>query len=286
MMEAEYDQFKIIPEYLAAVPRSSDIQQHAIDLNLIKRGQLKPITVRRKDMGILDGYTRYDLLSQRGKRIKYTFMDFETPEEEMAFVVESNIMKRHLNIFQRVETVMGQLKHEREVRRMMLNQSYTDFMISINNKNTTVNKMVIDMGVGIKYVNRILKKMIGEWYLSRTRNPKNTREMVYKVAPKGEERLSKMSELKRMGKLNIIDIGVHKYTIVKAMYLIEHGKKEMLMDLRGGKVGVFEAYRIIKGRPLNRGYGLTKLRWGKYTKIQCPCGCGHIGTKDQYIKVD
>jgi len=103
-MEADYDTFKIIPKYLKALPRSTYDELHAMDQNLIQRGQQKPIEVRR-DMGILDGYTRHDLLGQRGVKIKYIFKDFPTEEEEYEYVKECNVMRRQLNLFQRVETM-------------------------------------------------------------------------------------------------------------------------------------------------------------------------------------
>ena len=82
IMEAEADTFKIIPKYLNALPRSTHDELHALDQKLIQRGQQEPIKVRR-DMGILNGYTRHDLLGQRGVKIKYEFRDFEQKRKNL-----------------------------------------------------------------------------------------------------------------------------------------------------------------------------------------------------------
>ena len=66
-MEGVYDDFKINDKYFKAIPRPTEDECSALDMKLIERGQMEPIIVN-KDMVILDGHTRFDLLTQRGKR--------------------------------------------------------------------------------------------------------------------------------------------------------------------------------------------------------------------------
>ena len=276
LMEADYDRFIIDEEYLNAVPRATNAEIKALDLKLIQRGQLVPITVNSK-MVILDGYTRHDLLGQRGVKIKYTILDLPSREEELNFVRETNVMRRHLNIFQRVETMYSALKHEREMKRIQINTGFTDVLLSIKDGNYSVTKIARDMEVSAKYINRIIKEMTEQWYVSRNPNPESTKEFIYNIMPKGEEHLIKTKQAK-IGRIDVSDmIGVHKYTISKAMFLIENASEELLEQLRTDKVGLFNAYRDYNCKNRIKPSSSYKV-WTPYTKVMCP-HCHQVSNK-------
>ncbi len=283
IMEADYDDFIINQEYLEAVPRATEAEIKGLDLKLIQRGQLVPITVNRK-MVILDGYTRHDLLGQRGKKIKYIFMDFENKEDELNFVRETNVMRRHMNPFQRVETMYEQLKHEREMRRLEISTGFTDTLLSMKNGNTTAKTIAKDMEVSLKYINRTVKKMTEQWYVGRNPDPNTNAGYIYHVMPKGEELLIKSKQVK-MGRIEISDIiGVRKQTINKAMHLIANASESLLRDIRTNKIGLVSAYKEFMGQ--NRITPSKYYRgWTPYSKIKCP-HCDHVSNKKEYMLVE
>ena len=113
IMEASMNSFKKNDLYYMSMPRPTKQEEQGLDLNLIERGQFEPIKVKR-DMTILDGYTRWELLGQRGKKIKYEFREFESLDDELNYVVECNVMKRNLTAYQKVEAMLklfGELKY-------------------------------------------------------------------------------------------------------------------------------------------------------------------------------
>lgn len=285
-MEAPSERFVENERYLKSVPRPSDTERHALKLKIIQKGQLIPITVNSK-MVILDGYTRHGIMEEMGLSVKYIIMHFETEQEEYEFVIETNVMRRQLTQFQRIETMYEMLKHERELRRVKNGMNYTDILSSIKRGNVVTNDIVKDLEFTRTYVSRILKDMDDKYYINHKTTMKkhshgHSKEYVYSVMPKGEERLYKEKEANRMTKININDIiGVHDLTIKKAMHIIENCKDKVILDqLRLGKIGIGTVHFNIITRKSKKGE-IHKPVWGKNAKIKCP-SCNHIAVKKEF----
>jgi hypothetical protein len=93
----------IKPEYLELVPRLSDEDRNNLKESLKKDGQLLPITVNPQGI-ILDGHTRYAICTELGIHpVRFKVVQFQTMEDEMRFVVMTNLARRQLSKFQRVE---------------------------------------------------------------------------------------------------------------------------------------------------------------------------------------
>lgn len=294
VMEADYDAFKIIPKYLKALPRASYDESHTLDLKLIERGQQIPIIVRR-DMGILDGHTRSYLLGQRGIKIKYQFMDFPDEQSEFEFVVETNIMKRHLNMFQRIETMYQFFLDETLARREKDMTSQFDVMhvLSKGVMSTT------DIEKSTKYTKRTVLRLLNElkdvWcvsreedrYIKHKKGNGGTTMYTWKLLPKGVEILGKREPRKVGSVSNMIGkiIGAGRNSVTMATYIIEYGGEDMIQKCRDGILSVRGAHLLMSD---NRGInqkGTKKNVWGRGSKIKCP-NCKCINVKEKYTKIE
>ena len=290
MIEADYDTFKIIPKYLKALPRSTYDELHAMDQNLIQRGQQKPIEVRR-DMGILDGYTRHDLLGQRGIKIKYIFKDFPTEEEEYEYVKECNVMRRQLNLFQRVETMYEFYIETKLEKRLANRTAHFDIFKALKEGATTVKDMMKLTKYSKKTVSRLANELTESYFVSKTIENENElgkyRTAIYKLMPKGEEALSK-SKPRRLGaSMDILGevVGANVFSVRNAVNIIKHGDMEIIEKCRNGQLNLSQANTLIFD---NRGFnqkGIPKNVWGRGSKIKCP-HCNHVSLKEEYTKLE
>jgi len=89
-------------EYFDLVPRPNQDDRHALKQSIISDGQLMPITVNEKGV-ILDGHTRYEICQELDIMPNYVVKHFESEEEERKFIIMSNLTRRHLSKFQRIE---------------------------------------------------------------------------------------------------------------------------------------------------------------------------------------
>jgi ParB-like chromosome segregation protein Spo0J len=95
-------ELKINPEYEALLPKLPKEEYEALKESIRKEGQHYPIVVN-KDGIILDGHHRYRICGELGIEPKFEVKDFENPLLEKKFVIESNLLRRQLTTFQRIE---------------------------------------------------------------------------------------------------------------------------------------------------------------------------------------
>lgn len=102
--------------YDALVPRPSQQDEDAIEESIKKHGQLFPIIVTRYPQTnktyILDGHTRYRILKKLGIEPKIEYRVFKSPLHEMEFIINSNLLRRHLNDYQKVKLSLPLLEIE------------------------------------------------------------------------------------------------------------------------------------------------------------------------------
>jgi len=288
MLEAPAEKFVKSVRYYNAVPRPTYQESRALDLKLIQKGQLEPITVNLK-MTILDGYTRFELLQARGKMIKYVMRDFPTEHEEFQYVIETNIMRRQLNPFQKIETMYDLLSYERELRRIRTGKSYTDIILSIKDGNHTTIDIAKDLSVTDKYIHKMTRSMINDYYISKKDIKKKTSQghitqYYFTLMPKADERLGKEKEAKKPNNLNMTDLtGLCDRTVNEGMHLIKKSDPEMLERLRDGKIGISTAYQVIMGKLMNPHH---KKQYTKaHHKLKCPY-CDQIAEKREFRRVE
>lgn len=298
LLEASYDDFVVHPQYYRAVPRPTYEENSALDMKLIQKGQLEPIKVNRK-MWILDGYTRHELLGQRGKKIKYLFMDFDTPEEELEYVVETNVMRRQLNKFQRIETVYGLYKQRREEMRSKNYDGMISTLESIKKGNNNSIGIGKDIGYQRQSVNKIIRELRDGYYVRIEKEFKKyeagkgrggTTINIVTMLPKGEAFLSNRSRKIRGGAGILVGkiIGLNRNTIAKGITIIDKADEEMKERLRSGAMSMNKAFNILteiipppkEHKESTNPYYIDKY-WRLKDIIQCP-HCEHESPKSEY----
>ncbi len=291
-MEAEYDSFKINDMYLKALPRPNKEESLSLDMKLIQRGQQVPIIVN-KDMVILDGHSRHYLLSQRGKRIKYQIMNFETPEEEFEFVVETNVMRRQLTNFSRLEAVRkmyDMIKGEPQSRKM---NTWAGILNAVKDGNTTVKEIHKVLGHNPVHINATLKEMENEYYVRLNKkwtphdeqkegmNRGGMRNHI-ELLPKSMEFLSKYKPREKGGANVLIGkiTGCDRTVVAKAVVLMDRCDEDIKDKLRKGIISISGAYGDLT-RDKKIKTDKYKNTWSKYAKIKCP-HCKKISEKNEF----
>lgn len=291
-MEADYDDFVIHQAYLEAMPRPNYEENQALDLKLIQRGQQEPIKVNRK-MWILDGYTRHDLLGQRGKKIKYMFMDFNSSHDEWEYVVETNVMRRQLNKYQRIEAMYGMYKNRKQEIKNKNYDGWIAVMQSVKKGNTTAIDVAEDIGYHRQAINKISRVLEKNFYIRRIaefrkhesgKGRGGTTYHILSLLPKSEEFLSKHTK-RQMGSASVLIgkiIGLHRNTVVKGMTIVEQGDEGMKRRLRDGELTMNNAYAQLVNIGHREGIKYTKRLWKNDSNIRCP-HCDRVSKKSEYI---
>ena len=287
VLEAHADAFIKIEKYKNAVSRPNTDEMRALDMKMIEKGQLEPIKVNRK-MWVLDGYSRMELLEARGIPIKYEFRDFQTEEAEFEYVVETNVMRRQMNDYQRIETLYNMYKTQKETNIDLFKKSYFDVLTSIKNGNT--DNEYISKDIGRIDSKPVLQKLTEDYYVSRKTEDIRVGKMgntkyVYSLMPKAEDFLSKPLQKHTtaimVGKIT----GVNRGRATKIIHMINNAPEEIKEKLREDRIHINEAYKLLSGsitpKPKNKRFSY----WGARTEIQCP-SCNHIASKDKYLVVN
>ncbi len=275
LMEADAEAFTINPEYEKFVPRPSYEQYRALEQDILLRGQLDPIKVNPK-MVVLDGHTRYQILGDRGMRIKYIII---SPEDEIAYMISLNIIRRNLNDFQKVETMYDHYKELKLRSREKNGKAVYDIIFAIKSGSKTTNEIQETTGYNLTYLRNILHEYTEDYTLSRTKD-KPRDPYVYTVNPRGESILAKGQPSIIKGVEIMIGnmIGVTTTQLIYAIHLIEGADDDTLNKLRNGIITIGKGYRVFQGRSGHiKGY----KTWGKNAKVECP-NCNHVAPKKEY----
>jgi ParB-like chromosome segregation protein Spo0J len=95
-------EIKVNPEYEKILPKLSGEEFEALKASIQNDGQLYPIIINQKGV-ILDGHNRYHVCVELKFAPKTFTMPFDDPLVEKKFVIEVNLKRRHLNLFQKAE---------------------------------------------------------------------------------------------------------------------------------------------------------------------------------------
>lgn len=93
-------ELKINPTYEKLIPPPTDEDYQGLYDSIKEEGLKIPIAVNQ-DKIILDGHTRYKICKELGKEIKIIEYNFDTPEDELNFVIDANLERRHLTTWAR-----------------------------------------------------------------------------------------------------------------------------------------------------------------------------------------
>lgn len=287
---ATYDRFKINDEYHSAVPRPTDHEYSALEWKILERGQQEPIVVN-ENMVILDGHTRYDIMSQRGMEIKYIVRKFANEKEEMQYVVESNVMRRQLTNYARLESVRkmyDMIKSEPQSRRM---DTWAGIFKAVDEGKNTVKEIEDVLGHNRVHINMSIKEMEKEHYVKiekkwtkyddRDDGRGGMRNFI-SLLPKGKEFLSKYKPRQKGGANVLIGkiTGCDRTVVAKAMVIMDKCDDTIKQKLRKGSLSISGVYEDLLGGKRRKSSKYT-ASWSKYAKIKCP-HCKKIAEKQDY----
>jgi ParB-like chromosome segregation protein Spo0J len=105
---------KINPEYEALLPKATPEEYEALKKAIATTKQDIPIIVN-SDYVILDGHHRNRACLELGKLPRFMVMQFENKLLEKKFVIETNLVRRQLNDYQRAVVLKPLLEIEKEL---------------------------------------------------------------------------------------------------------------------------------------------------------------------------
>lgn len=96
------NKIKLNEDYKDMIPSPIADEIDEITKSLKKNGQKHPVIVNSKNMDLVDGYTRYNLLKSLKMKVWYEKREFKNEKEIMNFILISNVLRRHLRPFDKV----------------------------------------------------------------------------------------------------------------------------------------------------------------------------------------
>ena len=117
----------INPEYDKLVPNLSKVDYDNLKKSIEENGLWIPILCNPEGE-ILDGHNRYDICQELGIKTKHAIRTFDNKTDEIIFVGECNLKRRHLEPFQRIELVRNLEPYytEKAEQRMKSGKKYFD----------------------------------------------------------------------------------------------------------------------------------------------------------------
>ena len=111
-------------EYEKLLPKLPIDEYEALKQSVKSEGQHFPISVNSKGI-VLDGHHRLRICRELGLEPKFEVKDFPSELHEKRFVIESNLLRRQLTTFQRVEMAKPLLEIEKELaKERQLSQNF------------------------------------------------------------------------------------------------------------------------------------------------------------------
>ena len=104
---------KIDEDYLDLVPRPTNEERQILKFSIMDDGQHVPIIASRKHI-ILDGHTRSEICEELHIKPKYVIKRFNSVEDERKFVILSNLARRNLTKFQKIELAWEIYENEKK----------------------------------------------------------------------------------------------------------------------------------------------------------------------------
>lgn len=92
-------------EYRDLLPWPTDLEYSSLKKSIKKNGQYSPIIANGRGE-ILDGHQRFRACQELGIEPSFLLQDFGDKKQEFLFVIDSNLERRHLTVFQRAELVL------------------------------------------------------------------------------------------------------------------------------------------------------------------------------------
>jgi len=176
---------KINEEYKKLLPSLPREEYYALKESVRQDGLHFPIIINEESV-ILDGHNRFEICNELGMEPKFEERNFENPLLEKRFVIESNLKRRHLTTFQKVEMALPLLEIEKELaKERMLNGT----LASNGTRGKATENVAKTVGVSTRTLERA-KKIIekgSEELKERVRRGKTSITYAYKKVRRKEK---------------------------------------------------------------------------------------------------
>ena len=125
----------INPEYAKMVPEHSKEKFEELKNSIQEIGLYEPIVINSKYV-VLDGHHRMRACQEANVVPRFRMMDFKTKDLEMLYVMETNLYRRQLTVFQEVElrTEITKLKSRQGQRTDLTSSPFDEEVIGTHRK--------------------------------------------------------------------------------------------------------------------------------------------------------
>jgi len=283
-------------EYYDMVPRSIPDERQLVKESMLEDGLLEEIKLNT-DGEVLDGHTRIEIGEElkwknpeTGRVIipRFKVKEFETKDQERQYVIKINLMRRHLNSFQKVRLAANLYVRYGNGSHMISERNRYDILEELKKQSEPIGATVITENMNKKNRGATLSLLNGlteDFCVRREDKPipkSGGKRYVFSILPKGEGVLAN-------GKPNKItlasigrSVGVGRVRASQAIYLINNADHQLLNKLENGQIAVSTAYTSLMGKE-------TKIPvvsgWKPYTKVICPI-CEKVSQKKDWKKFD
>ena len=114
-MTQTFQELKIKEEYFDLMPRPTKEERQMLKESIQIHGQREPIIVN-EDGVILDGHTRFEICQELGRKPEYVIKDMGDRAHERVYVIDANLARRQLGLFQKFELVYSLYSKEKTQR--------------------------------------------------------------------------------------------------------------------------------------------------------------------------
>lgn len=241
-LELSLLQIKVDEEYFDIVPRPNNKERRGIKQSILGDGQLTPIIVNEKGI-ILDGHTRFEICEELRIKPKFIVKKFKTKKEERKFVIMTNIARRSLTKFQKIEMAWEIYENEKEKAMVRMSWKSDKQFLAEGSRN--------DNG-------RILNS-------SRTKEGCLTEKGTKVELPDYLKKQGNSGEIFA----KYMDTG---HTVIgQVEWLKNNAKKATLQKLREGEISISRAYDMERGLNLRQYTRLSHRHRGVNKKIPSLC---------------
>ena len=276
-------------EYFDSVPRPLPEERQQLKDDIQTDGLHEDIRIN-PDGIVLDGHTRIEICEELGWKksngepitARYTVKEFKNKEQERDYVIKTNLMRRQLDVFQKVRLVSKLYKENPHTQR---EQTRYDILLELkkHEKPIKVNVIAEKLGQHRANVLRILKGLREDYCVRCVEEKISTgthKSFLFSILPKGEGvlykgRPSKIT-IKSLGK----SIGVNRNLLSRSIFLINHASNTLLTKLERGEIGIMNAYVQLTKEENNTRKSNSHYLKGD-SKVVCP-HCDQVSKKKEW----
>ena len=195
MTDQQQPEIKISEEYKKLVPPLTDDERDSLYESIRKNGQYNPIIINQDGI-ILDGHHRYEICKELEYIPRYEIRKFANKRQEKRYVIETNLRRRQLNDYQKIELAAELENIEAEEAR---DRQLTGTLLPKGSKGEAVEKVADKIGVSTRtyYRGRVVREQAPEEVKQRLRRGQTTITKEYNDIKREHRRAEKKKEIKK-----------------------------------------------------------------------------------------